>query len=141
MWRMQNTHLVLGVLRQHIQAADCEPELAGVRHLPYARPQVHQLLPRDLQACQPRMHPRQAPSLAVHCAHLVSRRAGQQTAHVCGAPHESLANIEDAVLVQPEDIVLVAALHQVLDALANELVQLLEDGPGLLLAQRGRAYS
>ncbi len=47
-------HLVARVLRQDVQRAHRQPELATVRELAYARSQVHQLVPGYLrQAAQP----------------------------------------------------------------------------------------
>ncbi len=46
-------HLIARVLRQDVQRADRQPELAAVRELAYARSQVHQLVPGYLrQAAQ-----------------------------------------------------------------------------------------
>ena len=41
-------HLVLGELREHVERADRQPELARVRELPDARPEVHELVTADL---------------------------------------------------------------------------------------------
>lgn len=53
-------------------------------------------------------------------------------AHIRGSPQQALSNIENPVLVQPEDMVVVCPLYQVLQVLSQKLVQLFEHGLRLL---------
>ena len=116
--RKQKTppYLVFRVLRQQVKRADRQPELAAVREPADGRAQVDELVPRD---------------------------AGR-------APHQRRADVVDAVAVQAEHkgallvvvvrgrsstsltVVARRGLHEPSDVLADVLVQLLEDGLGLL---------
>ena len=110
-------HLVFRVLRQQVKRADRQPELAAVREPADGRAQVDELVPRD---------------------------AGR-------APHQRRADVVDAVAVQAEHkgallavcgrgrggggAVIIGArggLDEPADVFADVLVQLLEDGLGLL---------
>ena len=117
--RKQKTppYLVFRVLRQQVKRADRQPELAAVREPADGRAQVDELVPRD---------------------------AGR-------APHQRRADVVDAVAVQAEHkgallavrgrgrggggAVIIGArggLDEPADVFADVLVQLLEDGLGLL---------
>lgn len=52
--------------------------------------------------------------------------------HIGGSPQQALSNIEDPVLVQPEDMIVVCSLYQVLQILPQKFVELFEYGLGLL---------
>jgi len=45
--KQNNPHLVLSVLRQQVERANRQPELAAVREPPDGRAQVHELVPGD----------------------------------------------------------------------------------------------
>ena len=53
-------------------------------------------------------------------------------AYVSCSSHESLSDVEHTVLVQPKAVCLICALYEGANALADELVQLLEDLPRFL---------
>ena len=101
------------MLRQQVERADRQPELAAVREPPDGRAKVDQLVPRD----------------------------------VGRAPHQRCADVVDAVAVEAEhkgallrrrrrrDTATVIArgdLYEPADVFADVLVQLFEDGLGLL---------
>jgi len=59
-------------------------------------------------------------------------------AYIRSSPQQALSHIEDPVLVQPEDMALTRPLHQVLQVLPQELMQLFEYRFGFLQMRASR---